>query len=418
MNEMAVVVLISSTTDRVLKFVIKISLDNEAACAYYFRIRPNALRLKSPKSTKTAYRSAPFGNGNTFFAFLFMAIYATDLFTTEAHPCQDQVAPFVRLRTTVGNRKRSVNMLCRIACVAFLVHFCLAAPSGYDREDSEENSLTTGAVQLHPFDLLIFTQRWPITACYEWRNTGKGHICGLPSPTTVWTIHGIWPTKWNTIGPAFCNKSAIFDPSQLAPIEQQLKEHWLNVEKNKPDDSLWEHEWLKHGTCAAEAIEQLNTESKYFQQGLTWLEQHSVDGAFASTGGIQPGYNYSLATLNKVLFDYYGKDVAIECFYDHKTNQQLLNEIRICFDKQLQSADCDGIVGMERTTIPDSRVSTVISNCNSAKPIFIPASVPKDMQPKVNDAEAVYETIYEITNEQQEDDGQQQAYEFVEVILV
>uniref|UniRef100_A0A182S7F3 Uncharacterized protein n=1 Tax=Anopheles maculatus TaxID=74869 RepID=A0A182S7F3_9DIPT len=271
--------------------------------------------------------------------------------------------------------------------------------------------------QQHPFDLLIFTQRWPITACYEWRKTGKGHICGLPTPATIWTIHGIWPTKWNTIGPAFCNKSAIFDPSQLTPIEQQLKEHWLNVEKNKPDDSLWEHEWLKHGTCAAEAIEQLNTESKYFQQGLTWLEQHSVDVAFASSGGIQPGYNYSLATLNKALFDYYGKDVAIECFYDHETRQQLLNEIRICFDKQLQSADCDGIVGMERTVVPDSRVSTVISNCNAAKPIFIPASVPNYVQPKVRDPETVYETIYEITKEQEI--GQQQTYEeFVEVILV
>ncbi|XP_035914970.1 ribonuclease Oy [Anopheles stephensi] len=343
-----------------------------------------------------------------------MAIYVTGLFTIATHSCQDQVTRRVSDRTQLQAAASigSVNMLLRIVCAAVLVHFCLAAPSGYEHEDSRENSITI-VDQQHPFDLLIFTQRWPITACYEWRETGKGHICGLPSPATVWTIHGIWPTKWNTIGPAFCNKSAIFDPSQLAPIEQQLKEHWLNVEKNKPDDSLWEHEWLKHGTCAAETIEQLNTESKYFQQGLTWLEQHSVDGAFAASGGIQPGYNYSLATLNKALVAYYGKNVAIECFYDHKTRQQLLNEVRICFDKQLQSADCDGIVGLERTALPESRVATVISNCNGAKSIFIPASVPADMQPKVKRPETV---VYERITERK--DGQQQSYEFVEVILV
>ncbi|XP_052893165.1 ribonuclease Oy [Anopheles moucheti] len=313
-----------------------------------------------------------------------------------------------------------VNMIFRIACVTFFVQFCVAAPSRSDYEDSRENSVD-GVGQLHPFDLLIFTQRWPITACYEWRETGKGHICSLPTPATVWTIHGIWPTKYNTIGPAFCNKSAIFDLSQLTSIEQQLKEHWLNVEKNKPDDSLWEHEWLKHGTCAAEAIEQLSTENKYFSQGLTWLEQHSVNAAFAASGDIQPGYNYSLTTLNKALFDYYGKHVAIECFFDHNTHLQLLNEIRICFDKQLQSVDCDGIVGMQRMTISNNRVGTVISNCNVANPIFYPNAAPKDMGEKVLvDPAATYETIFEATGEYTDgqDNGEQQTYEVVEVILV
>ncbi|XP_053673173.1 ribonuclease Oy [Anopheles nili] len=294
------------------------------------------------------------------------------------------------------------------------LHSCVAVPNSLPfeyEENARENAIIDSSAvdQLPQFDLLIFTQRWPITACYEWRETSQSHICGLPTPATVWSIHGIWPTKRNTIGPAFCDKTAVFNVSQLSEIETQLEQHWVNVEKNKPFDSLWEHEWLKHGTCAAEVIEELNTERKYFGQGLSWLEQHSVDKAFTASGGIQPGYNYSLSTLNKALYDYYGKHSAIECYFDRKTHSQLLNEVRICFDKQLQLADCDGIVGFERVSLPNMRVGTVISNCNAAKSIFYPATVPSNPQPIVH-----YEAIYETGGG---DDGQEKI-EFVEVIMV
>ncbi|ETN60942.1 ribonuclease t2 [Anopheles darlingi] len=298
---------------------------------------------------------------------------------------------------------------------AFFAQTCHCRPSSPAIDDRD-------AVGNHPFDLLIFTQRWPITACYEWREHNKDHICGLPSPNIVWTIHGIWPTKINTIGPAFCNKSAIFDVSQLSSIESQLEEHWLNVEKNKPTDSLWEHEWLKHGTCAAETIEQLNTELKYFGQGLSWLEKYSVGSGFAAGGNIQPGLNYSLATLNKALYSFYGKDLAIECYHDSKTHLQILNEIRICFNKQLELTDCDGIVGLERQATRGG-AGTIISNCNAAKPILYPDTVPKEYEMENNDVEpkaAYYSVVYEVSQSSNGQQGEesQVADEFVEVILV
>ncbi|XP_050085435.1 ribonuclease Oy [Anopheles aquasalis] len=299
---------------------------------------------------------------------------------------------------------------------AFSTQICFSKPASSTLDDRD-------AVGNHPFDLLIFTQRWPITACYEWREHNKDHICGLPSPNIVWTIHGIWPTKINTIGPAFCNKTAVFDVSQLSSIESQLEEHWLNVEANKPTDSLWEHEWLKHGTCAAEMIEQLNTELKYFGQGLSWLEKYSVGSGFAAGGNILPGFNYSLATLNKALFGYYGKDLAIECYHDSKTHLQILNEIRICFNKQLELTDCDGIVGLERQGT-NSGGGAIISNCNAAHPILYPDVVPKEyamehneVQPKATYYSVVYE-VFSQSNDGEESEGPQVDDEFVEVILV
>ncbi|XP_055600552.1 ribonuclease Oy isoform X1 [Uranotaenia lowii] len=246
-----------------------------------------------------------------------------------------------------------------------------SAESASSSEEVMENEAVL--VDEPDFDLLIFTQRWPITACYEWREKSSQNICGLPSPKNIWTIHGIWPTKLNTIGPSFCNKTAVFNVTELDSIETQLEQFWINVEKNKPYDSLWRHEWLKHGTCAASVMPQLNTENKYFGQGLSWLQQHSMANVLQESK-ITPGNNYTVLEIHTVLTDHFKTNVAIECFHDRETKQQYLNEIRLCFNKSLDLADCDGILFEEVTA--GFRDGKIISNCSPNKPIVYPATVP------------------------------------------
>lgn len=253
---------------------------------------------------------------------------------------------------------------------------CFVRTDSSSEEDSSssEEALNEALLEEDPdFDLLIFTQRWPITACYEWREKSSSNVCGLPSPKNIWTIHGIWPTKLNTIGPAFCDKTAVFNVTELNAIESQLEQFWINVEKNKPYDSLWRHEWLKHGTCAAAVLVQLNTEDKYFGQGLTWLQQHSMANILGEAG-ITPGGNYTVVQIHQVLLDRLQKDAAIECFHDKHTKLQFLNEIRICFSKNMELTDCDGIL-FENVFIDQPR-GKMITNCNLNKPIFYPGKVP------------------------------------------
>lgn len=81
------------------------------------------------------------------------------------------------------------------------------------------------------FDVLIFTQRWPITACIQWMDARPDNVCILPSQKDIWTIHGIWPTKYGSMGPENCNSTEKFDINTLKPLLNQLTQFWLNVEK-------------------------------------------------------------------------------------------------------------------------------------------------------------------------------------------
>lgn len=223
------------------------------------------------------------------------------------------------------------------------------------------------------FDVLIFTQHWPYTVCAQWMENKKGNECVLPKAKNSWTIHGIWPTKFHTIGPLFCNDTWIFDMDQISPIENEMTEKWINIEKNTPLDGLWKHEWEKHGTCAAQHIPQLNNELSYFKQGLSFLDRFSITKLLSQTN-IKPGVDvtYQLEDIHSALKQSLDDNFAIICEKDRKTKREYLFEIRICFDKELNLHSCSGIV-MDEGEDPDLD-DEIFTNCKKDQEIAYPSS--------------------------------------------
>lgn len=119
--------------------------------------------------------------------------------------------------------------------------------------------LSHSVLGAHDWDLLIFTQHWPSTVCLQYEESGENHACVRPRTSDSWTVHGVWPTKLNTIGPGFCDPTMKFDPARLILIRDELVTAWPNLEGGKGESSLWNHEWLKHGTCAV-SLPALNSE--------------------------------------------------------------------------------------------------------------------------------------------------------------
>ncbi|XP_036335743.1 ribonuclease Oy-like [Rhagoletis pomonella] len=243
----------------------------------------------------------------------------------------------------------------------------------FNEISSDEDSNTENEGGNLDWDVLIFTQQWPVTTCYHWREEDSTHACILPDKKEFWTIHGVWPTKLGHMGPSFCNKTADFDLNQLEQILTNLKTYWPTIDGQQKLGYFWEHEWLKHGTCAV-TLEELDNELKYFKQGLAWREQFLMSNILGKAG-IHPDSNNTVVALQTALLKTLGKNPSIHCIYDNKRDMSYLEEIRICFNKQLELTDCDGVLPGDAVSI-NYPGGTVITNCHISKPIHYPSNMP------------------------------------------
>ncbi|XP_020295007.1 ribonuclease Oy [Pseudomyrmex gracilis] len=210
------------------------------------------------------------------------------------------------------------------------------------------------------FDILIFTQRWPLTACFVWKENSADHTCSLPKHDE-WTIHGIWPTKYHTLGPQYCNKSLPFNTDAIAPLESQLKENWLDIQNGSDPYAFWKHEWNKHGTCAI-SVKGISNEFDYFKEGLDLLQTYNMIDVLAKAN-VLPGEKYAVDQIMAAVEKILGKTSQVMCAKDRKTGESYVLEIRICFDKTLRLTDCNGVYEFP-------------TNCDRTEPIIYPSYVP------------------------------------------
>lgn len=69
-----------------------------------------------------------------------------------------------------------------------------------------------------------------------------------------WTIHGLWPDHCDGTYDANCDSSRaytnitdILESYGKTDLLSYMNEYWLD--ENGDNESFWEHEWGKHGTC-------------------------------------------------------------------------------------------------------------------------------------------------------------------------
>ena len=112
----------------------------------------------------------------------------------------------------------------------------------------------------------------------------------------VWTVHGIWPTRWGQIAPNYCDPHLKYNHSALSPIMEKMEQFWPDVEIRGVPDSLWKHEWEKHGTCAVSSpATGLVNQLDYFTAGCRLAGRNPVTDWLAAAG-IQPSDTARLTT--------------------------------------------------------------------------------------------------------------------------
>jgi ribonuclease T2 len=182
---------------------------------------------------------------------------------------------------------------------------------------------------------------------------------------------------------------------QIEPIEDEMIEKWINIEKGTPLDGLWSHEWSKHGTCAATQISNLNSELKYFQLGLDLLDKYSISKLLDDTY-IQPGLNkmYHVDEIFNALNLKIGNNFAIIC--EKYQGSQILFEIRICLDKNLNLHSCENIIvkdGLNKNLYMSDKI---ITNCKSNENILYPSQQwlkKQELIEQVKEKDSMYHVI-------------------------
>ena len=90
--------------------------------------------------------------------------------------------------------------------------------------------------------------------------------------------------------------------------------YWPDVEMRDVPDSLWDHEWSKHGTCAVQ-LPETSTEVAYFSKGCQLGKENKITEWLAK-GGVVPTNekDYNLETVwDAVMNGIGGKRPHIDC---------------------------------------------------------------------------------------------------------
>jgi len=226
----------------------------------------------------------------------------------------------------------------------------------------------------YSWDHLTFTQQWPQTTCLQYAHR---HHCAIPSGVESWTVHGLWPTLKHTRGPHNCNASWPFDEAQINDLNDEMKKFWPNLFTDTPMTDLWQHEWTKHGTCAA-SLPSLRGEHNYFQASLRLREKYAFKDILHKKG-IDPHHSkgYQLKDISAALGSALrNKTISVQCFFSShdklsaandanevfSTKHQYLSQVEVCLDKQFEPIDC-----------PDA------GTCSRHQPIYYPPIIHRKM---------------------------------------
>ncbi|KAJ8359911.1 hypothetical protein SKAU_G00164360 [Synaphobranchus kaupii] len=181
---------------------------------------------------------------------------------------------------------------------------------------------------MNEWSMLILTHHWPETFC---------NMVHCKTDIGYWTLHGLWTNKGDT-----CNSSWHFNASLIEDLMPQIRKWWPDLihPVPSPATAFWKHEWVKHGTCAAQS-QPMNTEHKYFSKALELYNKLDLDGALRIHNIVPSETYYSLDDIEGAIISFYKVKPKIQCIHPATEEpMQILGQIEICFDTEFTLVSC------------------------------------------------------------------------------
>eukprot|EP00118_Oscarella_pearsei_P004154 m.17275 g.17275 ORF g.17275 m.17275 type:complete len:251 (+) comp27410_c0_seq1:60-812(+) len=181
------------------------------------------------------------------------------------------------------------------------------------------------------WDFFLLAFEWIPAFC---KGHGVSQCRPLPK-SSVWTIHGLWPSKNDQHGPTFCSNSITLKIDDIQDLKSELDVYWPNA-KNKNSFYFWNREWKKHGTCSlSDPI--IKNSHDYFSAALRLFRKYDIYSILANSN-ILPGGNYVPSQFMKA-FERLDIQPVLRCVPGSSETSDI-QQLYICFDKNLNPCQC------------------------------------------------------------------------------
>ncbi|EPS40167.1 hypothetical protein H072_6049 [Dactylellina haptotyla CBS 200.50] len=145
-------------------------------------------------------------------------------------------------------------------------------------------------------------------------------------PVDSWTLHGLWPDNCDGSYEQFCDKArettditGVLQSFGKTDLLNYMNTYWKSNDGN--DESFWEHEWNKHGTCISTFDPPCYPGAKkgqdivdYTDKAVSLFKNLATYNILASAG-ITPSSSktYALADLQAAIVKVHGKEATLNC---------------------------------------------------------------------------------------------------------
>ncbi|KAJ6257463.1 hypothetical protein Dda_7248 [Drechslerella dactyloides] len=145
-------------------------------------------------------------------------------------------------------------------------------------------------------------------------------------PADSWTLHGLWPDNCDGTWEQFCDKTressditAVMNKFKRTETLSYMQKYWKSNDGN--DDSFWQHEWNKHGTCMSTFETKCYADHQEGQEIADYMDKaveifKTVDTyKILSAAGIVPDSSktYALSDLQAAVKKAHGEEVVFNC---------------------------------------------------------------------------------------------------------
>jgi ribonuclease T2 len=225
---------------------------------------------------------------------------------------------------------RSTILLCAVLLISIAFISCQDECNGNDYGSAGQ------------FDFYVLAQSWPAEFCFSHQS-----YPGCQHPTawqqTNLTMHGLWPNYNQMQGgnhdwPQCCQSTygSSITSSEMNPILSALQTYWPSEQNPNPNgdwsNSLWQHEWGKHGTCSGLPV------TKYFQAGVNLAASATLATPGLITNNI--GSTISASALQSAYNNGSPCSPNSDCMVGTSCKSGYLVGITTCWNKSMQQVIC------------------------------------------------------------------------------